>query len=498
MLIAGQPSEARAALIYDISLGAGAQIDDNFHLDPRTAVEERAEGEAALRQPVKETIFIVSPGLTAMWLGERDRLQLLYNGAYSMFQGDEERDSFWTHAVTADLSWRRWSPFFLEAREERSRVPRSQEREGEAWVDQVDRNLLSVRTGLEAELGARSTFELAYRGELESYSASGAAAPVAEETDSAADVIEELDRLERHYGEALLRHRWSPLWGSELRAAYGKVGRDLAPDYTELRASLAVEQRWSEHLSLRYRLEWRREEDGEPATGAGTAVEGTAADGTVAGGAAAVPPVAGIRSNLLGGAEIRGILERGGSWNLGYQLGQQVQPDGDTLETGRASAAVSIRARLGSTLDLGGWHETRDFRESGREETAWGPTVGARWLLTPWSAFDLAGSWTSTSIREEALAEVEDRTTRVAAGLVLLLVKRVQLDLGYGYRKNDSTDALRAYANNLYFAQLTFHFKPVEAGRIPASYASRLVVGGVPSGGAAQAGDAGGAAEPAR
>lgn len=464
-LVAGDASEGTAAYSYDISLGAGAQMNDNFHLDPRTPVEAGAEGEAALRQPVQETTFTVNPGVILSWSEGRDRLQLNYGGAYSMFEGDEERDSFWTHTVAADLSWRRWSPFFLEAREERSRVPRTRAREGEAWVDQVDRNLVAVRTGLASDWAARSTFELAYRGELESYSASGAAAPVAEETDPGSDA---LDRVERHYGEALLTHRWSPLWGSHLRVAYGQVDRDLAPDYTELRASLAVDQRWSEHVELRYRLEWRWEEDGE------------------------------IRSNLLGGAEIRGGLDRGGSWNLGYQRGQQAQPDGDTLETGRASAAVSIRARLGSTLDLGGWHETRDFRESGREETAWGPTLGVRWLLTPWAALDLAGSWTSTAIREAGLAEIEDRTTRVAAGLVLLLVKRVQLEAGYGYRKNDSADALRSYTNNLVFALLTFHFKPVESGGLPASFATGLVTGGAPSGGIEQVSEAGASVAPAR
>ncbi|MHB8835197.1 MAG: porin family protein [Candidatus Methylomirabilia bacterium] len=493
VLIAGQASEVRAAFVYDVTLGADAQLDDNFHLDPATTVEEGAasaegvagaEGTPGLRQPVKETIFTVNPGVTVSWFEGRDRLQLNYGGAYSSYRGDEKRDPLWVHTIAADLSWRRWAPFFLEAQESRSRVPRTQEREGEAYVDQVDRNLISVRTGLVSEMGSRSTVELAYRGELESYSVSGGGVPATEGTDPGTEatepVIDEFDRVERHFGEALLRHRWTPLWDSELRVAYGHVGRELAPAYSELRASLAVDQRWSERLSLRYHLDWIRDDDDKPA-------EAVAATGEAAIGSAATDaPVDTVRTNLLFGAEVRGTLERGGSWNLAYQDSLADQPDGDTLKTGRASAAATLRARLGSTLDVGGWHETRDFRDSGREEVAWGPTLGVRWLITPWAALDLGGSWTSTTIREEAQAEVEDRTARVAAGLVVLLVKRVQFEAGYGYRKNDSTDALRDYTNNLVFARLTFHFQPVESGRLPASYAAGLVAGGAPSGGAAQ------------
>lgn len=490
VLIVGQASAGRAALSYNISLGAGVLRNDNFHLDPQTSVAVVAEGvepAAALRQPVQETIFAITPGVILSWTEGRDRLQLNYDGAYSSFKGDEKRDSEWVHTIAANLNWRRWSPFFLEASENRSRVPRTQEREGEASVDQVDRNRLSVRTGLVSEIGSRSTFEFAYRGELETYSVYGAAAPVTEGTTTAA--TDDFDRVERHFGEALARHRWTPLWGSELRAAYGLVDRELAPDYTELGVSVAVDQRWSEHLALRYSLEWRRDYNDKPvdsvAATAGTATENTPAE----------TPVDTVRSNLLLGAEIKGDLERGGSWNLAYRDGQEDQLDGDTLKTGRASAATSIRARLGSSLNLGGWHETRDYRISGREETAWGPTLGVRWLITPWSALDLVGSWTRTNIREEGLDEIEDRTSRAAVGFVVLLVRRVQVEAGYGYRKNDSSDALRSYTNNLVFALLTVHFNAIEAGRLPSSYLSRLIAGGTSSGGSAQVSASGGIAD---
>jgi len=481
VLLAGPASEGRAALTYDISLGAGVLVDDNFHLDPRTPV---VEGEEGLRQPVKETIYTANPGVVASWSEGRDRLRLNYAGEYSTFRGDEKRDPSWVHQIRADLNWRRWAPFFLEAQEERSRVPRTQERDGEASVDQIDRNRVLVHTGLVSEMGPRSTVEMAYRGELETYSVNRAAEPVEEETDPG---IEEFDRVQRQYGEALVRHSWNPLWGSELRVAYGQVDRDLASDYAELRASLTVDQKWSEHIALRYRLEWRREDDDKPARKdpAAAATEVTEATGA---------PVDTERTNLLMAAEIRGALERGGSWSLAYKDGLADQPDGDTLKTGRTSAAVAMRARLGSTLDAGGWHETRGYRTSGREETAWGPTLALRWMITTWSALDLGGSWTKTTLSEEGLDEVEDRTTRASAGLVLLLFKRVQLEAGYGYRKNESTDALRSYANNLVFALVSFHFRPVESGNLPSSRASGLIAGGAPSGGTAQVGDGGDAA----
>jgi hypothetical protein len=153
LLVAGSVADGKAALTYDITLGAGAQLNDNLHLDPRTSAEVSASGtegtESAagteavvvLRQPVKETIYSVNPGITAAWLEGRDRLQLSYGGTYSTYSGDEKRDAEWVHTLAADLNWRRWAPFFLEARESLSRVPRNQDTVGTAVVDQIDMNL---------------------------------------------------------------------------------------------------------------------------------------------------------------------------------------------------------------------------------------------------------------------------------------------------------------------------------------------------------------------
>ncbi len=135
--------------------------------------------------------------------------------------------------------------------------------------------------------------------------------------------------MQRQYGEGLVRHRWTPLWRTELRVAYGQVDRELTADYDELSASVAVDQRWSERLTLRYSLEWLREAYDAPTGRRRRAPE---------------PPGPRCRTNLLWAAEARGDLARGGSWNLGYREDLDDQPDGDTLKTGRTSAGAGISA----------------------------------------------------------------------------------------------------------------------------------------------------------
>lgn len=426
----------RAALLWDVSLGGGVVRDDNLHFDPETPEED------GLRQPVGETISSVSPGARLLWSAERDRLSLNYVGEYQRFSGDEEQDPQWVHALTADLDWRRWAPFFLEVRERRDRVPRSQERETEAVIDQIDRNQVQARTGLGWDLGARGVAELGYRGELENYPG-----------------VSDADRVLRQVGEARWRYRWTPLTQSEVRAAYGWVQRDLASDYTEALASVAVEQRLSERLNLRYGLAWVREEDDEPGEEEAAPEEW----------------VAEVRSSLLASAALSGSMLRGGAWRLAYADTLQGLPEGDTLKTRRFSADLTQRARLGSFLRVEGWHEARDYRDSGREEFAWSPAVTARWMIAPWLAGDLALSWTNTEIREPEEDDVDDETARAAAGLVALLYDRLTLEVGYGRRKNDSSDPLRSYTSNVVYGLLTFYYHPVPAGRLPASYASRLV-----------------------
>jgi len=434
ILIGGQPSEGWAALSYDFSLGVGAVVNDNLYLDP----ESGGEGQ---RKPVKETMYTVAPALNLSWVGQRDHLIGDYRGEYWQFTGDEDLDPRWTHNLAADLAWRRWAPFFLEVRETLSMGPSAQGRDVEAVIDYTYTNMVSARTGLVWEFGARGTAELAYRGEFETY-----------------PQVEDADRVLRQYGEGLARYRWTPLWETEFRVSYGQVERKLTADYDELSASVAVDQRLSEHLALRYRLEWLRDAyEAPPAGGAAPAAQGST-----------------VSTGLLGGAEVRGDLSHGGTWNLGFSDDLDYLPDGDTLETRRTSAKVALRARLGSALTVGGWYDTRDYRVSGREEQAWGPTLDARWMITSWAACDVRGSWTDTTIREEALAEVDEQTSGVATGFVFLLFNQLQLEAGYDYRKNDSTDAQRSYAGSRLYAFITYHFHPLAPGTLPSSYLSRM------------------------
>ena len=268
--------------------------------------------------------------------------------------------------------------------------PSAQGRDVEAAIDYTYTNMVSARTGLVWEFGGRGTSELAYRGEFETY-----------------PQVENADRVLRQYGEGLARYRWTPLWGSEFRVSYGQVDRKLTADYNELIASVAVDQRWSERLALRYSLEWLRDAyDATPGDGAEPEAQGPT-----------------VSTNLLWGVEATGDLSPGGTWNLGYTENLDYLQDGDTLKTGRASAGVDLRARLGSTLSVDGWYETRDYRVSGREEKAWGATLDARWMILPWAAFDVRGSWTDTTIREEAMAEIEEQTVRAAAGILFLVFR---------------------------------------------------------------------------
>jgi len=434
VLIAGPVTEARAALTYDFSLGAGTVVNDNLYLDP----EESAEGE---RKPVNETMYTVVPELNLNWVEARDHLSGNYRGAYWQFTGDEDLDPRWTHNLGVDMGWRRWNPFFLEIQESLSLGPSAQGRDVEAVIDYTYTNVVSARTGLAWEFGPRSTVELAYRGELETY-----------------PQVEDADRILRQYGEGLARYRWTPLWSTEFRVSYGQVDRELTADYNELSAALAVDQRLSEHLALRYNLEWLRDttdappgDDGAPGT-----------DGST------------VSTSLLWGAEVSGDLLSRGTWNLGYSDNLDYLPDGDTLETGRATAGVALRARLGSTLAADGWYDTRDYRVSGRAEKAWGATLEARWLIAPWAACDLRGDWTDTNIQEVATVAIDEQTSRAAAGLLFLFYNRLQLEAGYDYRKNDSSDGQRSYAGSRLYAFVTYHFRPLQPGVLPSSYLSRI------------------------
>lgn len=434
---------APAASRYDLTLGVGALVNDNLHLDP-----EEGAGIEGQRSPLKETLYVVVPGFLVDWREGRDRLHGEYRGEYWTAGRDDEPEPFWVHAVAADLAWRRWSPFFLELREVRSRVPRSSEGENEAYIDQIDENRIVGRAGGSWDLSGRTTLEVAYRVDHLSYPGSA-----------------EVDEAFSHGAEGVLRNRLNPLWQSTLRLSYGATERDLVADYTTLSAFGALDQRWDERITLRYQLEWRREDaEREPPGGAVSAdAELPAEDDDL------------VRDGLLVGAELRWRLARGGSWTLAYQEVQLNRPDGDTLKTGRASAGLSLRARLGSGLNVSARYEDREYRISGREETVWGPSLNARWVVAPWVACDIAAGWASASIRAAGLPEVEDRSTVLSAAVVFLIRGHVQLEAGYVFRENDSSDAAREYTNHLVFTALTWRLRAFGPGELPPLQSARLI-----------------------
>lgn len=424
---------ALAAFSWELSVGAGVQLNDNLFLEPSTPDDPER------RQPVDETIVTFVPAVAAEWNVGVDRLRLDYRGEHWQFEGDAQLAPRWLHALAADAAWRRWAPFFLEAREIRGLTPRSVNREGEAVLEQVDWNLATLRTGLAWDFGPRGVMEFAYRGELETFPG-----------------VEDADRLQRQSGEGLVRYRWSPLWAGEALLSYGRLDRDLSPDAAELRALAIVDQNWSPLVGLRYRLGLVRTVTEEPE------VDPVAPE----------EPVGTVSNDVLKGIELHGGLLHGGSWSLAYADTQEDRPSGDTLTIGRASAALDLHARLGSALRAGGWHESRKYRLSGRRERAWGPTLEARWMIAPWAAFDLGARWTKTVGRQEGLAELVERTTRAAAGVTLLFLRRLQFEAGYSYGNNDASDELLSYDNELFYAFATFHFQPVFFDRLPPSRVS--------------------------
>jgi len=319
--------------------------------------------------------------------------------------------------------------------------PTPEEVDVQAFIDYSYTNEVTVRTGLMRELGARGEVQLAYRGELETY-----------------PQVENADRVLSQYGEASVRYRWSPLWGSAFSVSYGHVERDLTADYDELTVSASADQRLSEHLELRYGLEWIRDTyDAAPAVAA-TAGTGGGSD----------------YSSLLLSADVKGDLARKGYWALGYEDTLEYLSDGDSLERGRASATLALRSRVDSTLTLEGWHDAVDYRISERADKEWGARVSARWMITPKAACDFLGTWMNTTIRQEASAEIDDHTLEAGAGVVVMVFDHLQLEAGYVYRNNDSNEELRTYASNRLYAFLTYHFQPLKSGELPSSYLSRL------------------------
>lgn len=417
------PGNAAAILTYDFSLGANAEYNDNFYNDP----EPEDEGQ---RQPVQEMTYTLEPALRLAWEAPHDRLDLGYRGEFSWYGGDADIDPLQTHTVDAGLSWRRWRPFFLEVRETLDRDADPREQDVQPQIDYTYTNELTVRAGLVREFGARGFAELAYRGELETY-----------------PDVDNADRILRNYGEATVNYRWNPLWSNEFRVSYGRIEQELAPDYDELDLYAGGNHRLSGHLALDYSLEWIRD-----SYEVGGATPGDQGDDT--------------DTNLLATVELSGDLRLGGSWGIGYEETLDYLADGETLETGRAYADAAFQFRLGSTASVEVWHEARDYRLSGREDTAWGATVGARWAIARWLACEFDGEWSSTIIQEAGMADVEDDTIDATIAILAAPTRHLTAEAGYELERNSSTDPTRTYTSNRFYVSLTYHLQALVPGAL--------------------------------
>jgi hypothetical protein len=425
---------ARAALIYDFSLGGGVELNDNIFLVPRPTVE----GQAA---PVKSTVLAYSPGVKLSWEDRQDWLRLDYQGVHQDFHGEGSPPAVWLHDLSAELQWRNRRPFFLEVREDYARVPQYR---SSAEVDLYagsDRNTVTVRPGLSWDLGRTGVLDLALRGESQAFPHN----PTAESERSV-------------YGEVSHLRRWTPLWSTSLRLDYGEVRRTLEPDYREAGATLEVDQRWSPGVSAVYSLEWRQD---RYASGESSATPGGQGGGR-------------SDSYLLKGVTINGQLEYGGSWHLLYQDRIEDLLTGERLKAGRGTAEFELRSRLGSRMGLVALYENRRFATSGRKEVVWGPTASARWVMTSWLALDLDGFWTRIQSEEPGLPEVVDRQLSLAAGFIFVLARHVQCEVGYRYLADDSTDPNNTFRNNRVAALLTWFFQPLRPGVIPESITDRF------------------------
>jgi hypothetical protein len=426
LVVVALPPKAAAVLTYDLSLGAGVEYNDNFYNAPETSEEDQ-------QQPVQEMTYTLEPAVRLIWEAPHDLLDFGYRGEFSRYSGDEDVDPLQTHTLDASLTWRRWSPFFLEVRETLSRDADPRYRDVQPQIDYTYTNEAYVRTGLAWEFGARGAAELAYRGELETY-----------------PDVDNADRVLSNYGEGVLRYNWSPLLGSEFRASYGLVERDLTPDYDELEVYAGVNQRLSEHLALRYSLEWVRDSyEAAPTADGAPADRGSD-----------------VYTSLLPSFEISGDFMVDGSWSLSYEDTLEYLQDGDTLETARASAAVAYRARLGSTLTAEIWHEKSDYQLSPREDMTWGTTLGARWVIAPWLGCNFDGEWSSTTIQEEGMADVDDDTIDASVAIIAAFGRHVTAEVGYELERNSSSDPTRTYTSNRLYTWLTYHLQALVPGAL--------------------------------
>jgi outer membrane receptor protein involved in Fe transport len=305
----------------------------------------------------------------------------------------------------------------------------------------VDSNTLTVRPGFSWELTRTLELDLSYREERRTY-------PGEEE------VYPSVGR----FGEVEVRKRWTPNLENSLSGEWGKVEREMEPDYSSSRAGLGMTYRFTNMLDLEYNFTWdqRRyremEEEDEEAE-----EEGKDRDDFFS-----------HRALSTWRFARRGFLR------FTYEDRIEDRFDGETLKTGRSLAEFNWESAGGSKADLGMIYQKRDYTEEIRKDWSWGPALDTHWVIASWLAFDLTGGrvWTKVKRTIEEPAEdeppeetIEDRMSMAEAALVFYIGGHFVLEGGYRYLENHSTEEERAYKNSRYWVMLTGYINRIRPGQ---------------------------------
>jgi len=449
---------AEAQWQWEVSLGGGAEYNDNVDLLPEEGViedllAEPGLGEGDLGEGGSETpedviavpsrdevISIAETSLGVDWDERDDHFHLYYDGAYRNYR-EELREDSWYHYLDAALEWRRWNPFRLEVTDTFDYTPRFITRPEADVSNQLQHNVLRVRPSLFWDLSRTTTLEVSYLEERETY-------PGEEFT------LTGVDEVSRHIGDIEVGKRWSRRWENTFHIGGGSVEREISEDYKVMQVGIGGTHLLSPRVDLGYDLSleqrWYDEtvpEIPEPPVDPELPDDIPRRDDT---------PRAWVGEAVLNWRHHE-------SGTLGITVGQDVEErfDGETILGTRGRAEYSWVFRGGSDISAGVSYVYLDYRLAPRKDTIWGPYLSAHWMITSWMAFDLGGEWRGTRIERDLVLEteemevVEDDLSRLEAAFLFSLGRYFQLEASYRYLDNGSDEPLRTYRQNLFGLMLT-------------------------------------------
>lgn len=448
--------EAKAQWSWEVSLGAGAEYNDNIDLLPSESVVEEAAAEEGLGGgelelseeiipvlPRDEWIYIVAPGLSLAWEERDDYFHVDYRGEYRDYR-ESVRGEGWYHYLDAALDWRRLEPFRLAVSDVFDYSPRFITRPEADIRNQVEHNVLTIRPSVFWNVNRTTTFELAYIHERDVYFGEDVIL-AEEEAAGSGPVLLENDEIFRHLGRLELGRRWSPRWESFLFVEGGVVERSLSDDYDILWGGIGGLHRPSATVDLEYEIgaeqRWYQEEETGDA------------------GLEAFPDATPLV--LTGSLALEWRHHEKGTFDLSFERGNDDRFDGETILTSRVAAVELWRLTGRSTVAAGILYEWLDYRVAPRNDTIWSPYLLVSWAMTEWLALELEGEWRRSRIEDDlALAAggmdtVEDDLFHAGAGLVIGLGSYFEFEVAYDYLDNSSDAELRAYRQNVFSLMLT-------------------------------------------